>query len=473
MARRLLFAVAVVVLSTGAARAEPAPIDWGKLDSPYLREVVFDFRQHRFFSAIGRLLSERFRGSFKQEKTKSELMLAYAYLAYGMHADAATVLQQLAPDPLNDELRNSILLELANQRYQHGDLPGALKTGQRIAGEMSTELKQRKIVFDAVLLLRQQKYDEAVARLSTLTGQSAAAALGYFNLGTTLLRLNRRDEAEVWLRKAADTPDDDVESLALRDRANFVLGFSALRAQAAVQAKTHFQRVRIDSPFSNRALLGVGLAFEALREHKQSLAAWLELTQRNAADRAVLDGLLAAPYAYLQLGAHEQAAQQYKFALNVYDAELKNVETAVEQARSGALIGAIVEHLSQARAEAFNEYQTFPAVPEARYLGPLYQSHEFQAALRNYRDLKLMEKQLADWATTIYSMKNMSDTFIKVYVDQIAAKQTKLVTAAEEMKQYIGRLALAELERHRQMLLGYAREALFKLGQSYDRGAGP
>lgn len=466
----LVLTLALALTAHGAA-AEDLSIDWGTLESPYLREVQFDFTRHRYFSALGHLLSERLRGTFKREKLKSELMLAYAYLAFGMHIDANTVMQQLPQAAMNDELRNQVLLELADLRYERGDLAGAIKIMQRVSTDLNPVLAQRKLVFDALLLLQQQQHEQAIELLSKLRGETTWAGLGYFNLGTTLLRMNRRDDAEQALKRVTAISGNDPELTALRDRAHFVLGFSALRAKAALQAKNYFQRIALDSPFSSRALLGLGLAFESLRDHKQSLAAWLELINRDAADRAVLDALLAVPYAYTQLGAHEQAVKRYKAALDTYQTELNHVESMIVDVRSGEAVAKLVDNLTSADSHSFDELETSPLAPQARYLGGLLESHAFQTALRNYRDLRVMQDQLSGWAKAVYSVPNMSDTFARVYVDQIAAKQTKLAVAAEEMKQHIGRMAIVELERRKSMLLGYVKEAFFNLGITYDRGA--
>jgi tetratricopeptide (TPR) repeat protein len=472
MIRRALALLLAWLCVATSARAEDISIDWGTLESPYLREVKFDFSQRRYFSALGHLLSERLRGTFKNEKLKSELMLAYAYLAFGMHVDAATVMQQLPPEAMDNELRNQVLMELANMRYERGDLASALRIMQRVSTELTTPaLVQRKQAFDALLMLQQQQHDQAIEVLSKLRGDTTWAALGYFNLGTTLLRMNRNEEAEQALKRVLAISGDDPEIAALRDRANFVLGFSALRRQSALIAKNHFQQITLDSPFSNRALLGVGLAFESLRDYKQSLAAWLELIDRDPADRSVLDALVAVPYAYTQLGAHEQAVTRYKAALDIYEKELNHVEAMMGDVRSGGTVALLVDKLTRTDAEAFNEFEAFPAIPEVRYFGRLLESHAFQSALRNYRDLRVMQQQLGRWAEAVYSVPNMSETFTRVYVDQIAAKQTRLAVAAEEMKQYIGRLALAELEKRKTLLQGYVKEAFFNLGVSYDRGA--
>ena len=467
--RRALAALVLCSLSAASVHAAATPVQWGELKNPYLREALYDITRHKYFSAIGLLLAARWRPALKPEKAKTELLLAYAYLAHDMHADAAAILQPLPQHALTNELRNQFLLELANARHQRGDLLGTVKAAQKISGEMSPALRHRKIGFDASVLLQQKQTDQAITLLRTLKGESAWATFGHYNLGVTLLRNENRPEGEEWLKKVAANTYPDVESRALRDRANYILGFSALKAQATLQAKKYFQQVPLDSAISNRALWGLGLTFKTLREPKQALAAWLELSQRDAADRTVLDGLLAIPYIYADLGGYDQSVKHYRIALETIQMEIKHVEVAIEQLRIGGLLNVIVDNIAPARSEAFNEYQNFPARPEARYLAGAYETHAFQTALRNYRDLRLMEQQLQRWARAIRSVENTSDTFKKVYVDQISAKQTKLAGAAEEMKQHIGRLALAELENRLARLRGYTADALFKLGQMYDR----
>src|SRR3546814_1293049 len=50
------------------------------------------------------------------------------------------------------------------------------------------------------------------------------------------------------------------EDLALRDRANLTLGWQFLQTQQGGTSKPVFSRVRVEGPFSNRALLGLGWA---------------------------------------------------------------------------------------------------------------------------------------------------------------------------------------------------------------------
>lgn len=460
----------LLLLACIGARAESVSMDWGNVSNPYLREVLFDFERHQYFSAIGHLLAERWRGTFKDEKPKSELMLAYAYLAYGMHSDATKILLQLPDKTISPALQNQLWLELANLRYQRSDLPGAVQAVGKIRGEMADATQQRKTVFESILLMKQQQLDKAIENLRTVRGDTSWAIFGQYNLGIALLRQNRRDEAIDWLKRVADVRGDDAEMSALRDRANYVLGYTHLRAQAAQQAKNYFQQIRLDSPFSNRALLGMGLTYEALREQKLALATWIELSKRRYTDRAVLEALLAVPYGYAQLGGHDQAIANYRIALDVYKAELQHIESAMESVRSGRAINMIVEHLSAARAESFNEVHELPDIVEAQYLLGLYESHPFQEALKNYRDLHTMQQQLNSWAATIYKTENMSDTFKKMYADQIAQKQTQLATTTEEIKQHIARLALAELERRHDQMEQYAKQALFGMAQIYDKG---
>ena len=75
--------------------------------------------------------------------------------------------------------------------------------------------------------------------------------------------------------------------------------------------------MRLDGPYSSRALLGDGWARAALGDYRGALAPWLELRKRSLLDAAVQESYLAVPYAYGKLNAGAQAADYYESALQV------------------------------------------------------------------------------------------------------------------------------------------------------------
>ena len=106
--------------------------------------------------------------------------------------------------------------------------------------------------------------------------------------------------------------------LALRDRANLALGFAYLQAEQAGSAPAPpLERVRLNGPYSNKALLGIGWADAALGDYQGALTPWMELRNRNLLDAAVQESYLAVPYAFGKLNANAQSAEYYESARQV------------------------------------------------------------------------------------------------------------------------------------------------------------
>ena len=82
------------------------------------------------------------------------------------------------------------------------------------------------------------------------------------------------------------------------------------------RALVYLNRVRLDGPFSNRALLSAGWANMSGGRPNKAIVSWGVLAKRDATDRATQEAMLALPYAYGQMDLHSQAAAHYSLALN-------------------------------------------------------------------------------------------------------------------------------------------------------------
>ena len=139
------------------------------------------------------------------------------------------------------------------------------------------------------------------------------AWIGYakYNIGVSLVRLGQVEAGARVLDEVGQLDPENPELDALRDKANVALGYAWLQASRPVEAKPSLQRVRLDGPFSNKALLGVGWSDAEIDDFEGALAPWLALRDRSLLDSAVQESLLAVPYAFAQLGADKQAADHY------------------------------------------------------------------------------------------------------------------------------------------------------------------
>ena len=83
-----------------------------------------------------------------------------------------------------------------------------------------------------------------------------------------MVRTGRLPQAIAPLDQVGRMDTSSEELLALRDKVNLALGFALLQAERAADARPILERVRLDGPYSSKALLGVGWADSALGEFK-------------------------------------------------------------------------------------------------------------------------------------------------------------------------------------------------------------
>ncbi len=268
-------------------------------------------------------------------------------------------------------------------------------------------------------MLRQQRYDDAIAALSAWHGAPDWTAYAQFNLGVALVRTGRLAEAISHLDQVGRMETSSEELLALRDKANLALGFALLQAERAADARPILQRVRLDGPYSSKALLGVGWADSALGEFKRALVPWLALRKRNLLDSAVQESYLTVPYAFNQLGAAGQAADFYNSAIESFDAEMKRIDGSIEQIRAGNLLDRLLNDDKKDTLTWYWQLKTLPDAPESRYLYQLLASNEFQEGLKNYRELEFMSRNLDGWREDLSAFNDMLETRQQAYNEEL------------------------------------------------------
>ena len=96
--------------------------------------------------------------------------------------------------------------------------------------------------------------------LEPLRSDESLAGFVAYNLGIALLQDGRPQEAIEQLDKAGRLPAGDRAGVAIRDKSNLVLGSLLFESANFERAKQSLDRVRLEGPFSNQALLRAGSA---------------------------------------------------------------------------------------------------------------------------------------------------------------------------------------------------------------------
>jgi tetratricopeptide (TPR) repeat protein len=399
------------------------------------------------------------------------------YLANGAHHKAATIFEQLGKSSQPQSVRNQAWLSLAQVQYQHGQIPTALDSLQRIRGELPSQAQQERLLLSAMLQMQQQQFDQAVSTLrqlgkkslvQQLSEKSVWATYGRFNLGVALFRQGEVAEGRKLLEELGSAAADTEESQSLRDKANLTLAYHYLGKKEPEKAQQYFVKTRLQGPMSSRALLGLGRAYSAKELHKKALVPWLKLSKLDASDPAVQDGLLAVPFAFGKLEAFKQALTYYQQALEKYKAEMERVREAEAAVNSGLLVDRLARAVGSQSADQRWLVQELPNTPGGRYLWQLFATNEFQETLKNYAQLRLSLGRLEQWSSQIDDAKDLAPSHQRKLEKKILRLQGELLSMLERIQTHLKVLAKETLERRKQRLLGYAGEARFSMAQIYD-----
>jgi tetratricopeptide (TPR) repeat protein len=393
-------------------------------------DVLFYFYQDDYFDSITRLLAARQLQRLPNTQGEAELLLGGLYLSLGEHVEAGNIFERLLNANTTEAVRNKAWFYLGKVWYQRGYLQESERALRQVSDKIQPRISAERYMLLAQLMLREDRYDDAIAALSAWHGPPDWTAYAQFNLGVALVRRGRLPDAVPHLDQVGRMETSSEELLSLRDRANLALGFALLQAERAADARPILERVRLDGPYSSKALLGVGWADSALGQFKRALVPWLALRKRDLLDSAVQESYLTVPYAYNQLGASGQAAEFYNTAIDSFDAEMKRIDDSIEQIRSGNLLDRLLNDDRKGTLTWYWQLKTLPDAPESRYLYQLLAGNEFQEGLKNYRELGFMSRNLDDWRENLSAFDDMLDTRQQAY-DERAPKADAVMAATD------------------------------------------
>ncbi len=429
--QRLLAVALCVVLAVAATRVSAAEAGAGPVvvEDAHFGEVLFYFYQEDYFPAIVRLLAATKKTRLENHLDESELLLGGLYLSYGHHLKAAEIFERLLAGNVADEVRDRTWFFLAKIWHQRGYLGEAQQALNRIEAEMPEPFEAERHMLQAQLYIDNAQYDEAIALLGRWRGRDAWSDYAKFNLGVAMVRSGRVSDAADILEKLGRLDPANEELSSLRDRANLALGYAYLQGGEPRAAKAPLQRVRLNGPFSNKALLGVGWADAETENFRKALVPWMELRGRDLLDPAVQEAMLAVPYAMAKLESISQAADYYLNAVEAFYEEAGRIDEAIHRLENGKLL---VEFLAQDPLLSTGWYwklESLPNAPESRFLYRLMATHRFQEGLKNYRDLTFLWKNLDKWERSIGVYRAMLETRKRAYDERLPRAKRNLEDA--------------------------------------------
>jgi hypothetical protein len=358
-------------------------------------------------------------GRVSHHAEEAEVLRGGILLSYGLHRQAGDLFARLIDMGATPPTRDRAWYFLAKIRYQRGYLAEAQDALAHIGNALPPALQEDRVLVQAHVQMARGDYAAAATTLATVDSKAPSARYARYNLGIALIKAGETDRGTAVLDELGRATAEDEEYRGLRDRANVALGFAALADNRQQQASTYLERVRLKSPQANKALLGLGWAASARKENAQALVPWLELTQRDVSDSAVLEAHIAVPYAYAELGAYGQAAQGYEQAITIFTRESTALDESIAALQTGTLVNALVERNPGDEMGWFWGVRELPDMPHANHLATVLAQHEFQEALKNYRDLLFLTRNLQEWRDKLSVFDDMLTNRRKAFAERL------------------------------------------------------
>jgi hypothetical protein len=396
-----------VVLLFFAYPIQAAESNRDGLKDPYFGEALYYANQNEYFDAIARLDTElkQYYGVDEPQLdqlhyhiNQAEFSVGDFELSYRMHRRAGRAIKAVIEGNVDPAVRNEAIYRLARIYFQKEQNINALHTIERIEGKVPERIANAVAFLKAQIYMVNGRFAEAEEIFSALEDEETHEGFSTYNLGVALFAQGKEEEGNLRLEQTGQLDSSDRAVLAIKDKANLALGSRLLEKGEARAARQYLERVRLDGPFSNRALLGLGWANIKFEDYQRALVPWSLLIKRNVTDPSVQEAMLGVPYSYGKLGLYGKAALMYGSALEAINRELDKLDTSIKSIKDGKFLEALVREEIKKDEGWVIRLRELPETPETYYLMDLMASHDFQSSLQNYLDLEQLRKKLEFWS---------------------------------------------------------------------------
>ena len=359
---------------SSAQVALQAPVDGGGV----LRSARFESAQGHALNALSQLQMLAHIDPALSATAPAQELLARSLQGWELNTAAEGIWDALSDASDADQAtRIRARLQASELALQRGDAKAA---AQRLGGSNTINWpvaqQSNARMLEVQGLLTQGKLNEALQNIP-----ADAPDLWRYNVAVALLQAGQVTAGESQLHQLAIGADAGDEYRArIQDLARLKLGYQYLSRGNASGADDVLSRMRIASPYTNRALLGRGwskllplatssrgelikinddgfrpqfvqaidaalrlepISPAAAKAVNAALGDWARLQDEDPMDAAVQEALVATPYALLKLGDYDRAIQYSEKAIERLSALRDNLKASMRRSRTGLAINGI------------------------------------------------------------------------------------------------------------------------------------
>ena len=383
-------------------------------------EVMYDSLQGKHLDALLRVYAHR--------PSSDKLAASYEPVATDLQLELG----------LSSAVENSIKIRSNDKGIQQSKNRGAFQLAWFYYNERKPT--QALEVLDSIESKADGVSLSDVEYLRALPLYSQPRGYTQYNLALARLQGGNEERRRSTLAELGRMNTSDADLLALKDMANIKLGYRYLQEGSLEQAKASFDRVRLDGPFTDQALLGSGWTSFSMGRVERAIVAWSLLHKREAINDSVIEAKMALPYAYSKLGAHGKAANLYAHAVELLESEIARMDASSEAIRKGDLSRAIVNnHAAQGddwfiRLSRRNEQAEF-------YLPLLLANDEFRNQADQLSELAQLKNRIEPGLSRVAASSEFARLKRKHYDTRLPAAEKELSAIYQEMKNILPSVA--------------------------------
>jgi len=320
-----------------------------------------------------------------------------------------------------------------------------------------------------------------------------------FNLGTAYIRSKKGDAGIELIHSVGEGSEESEKILALQDKAKIVLGYYFLRNSSAGDAVETLQNVRLEGPFSHKALLGIGWAFINKKQFRKALVPWTTLAEKSIDQVTVQEAILAVPFAYKELGALDNSMRLYENAIGNYRQFEAELDIAIKQVKDKKFFNEVFQRNYIDDFSITESLLKSKDSTQGKLLIDMLAQKEFQVLFNIYRDLQQLKSHILDWSNHLASMEinlgllpedqnfALSDKprkrpFVKTkryyeeavltLTDRIKLQDDRLNILLGMYETFMQEQILSELNKRKEYIVTYLSQSRFALAELLDEAQG-
>ncbi len=432
---------------------------------------------------------------------QTALIKGQLYLEKGLHIEAGKIFKKIIKSKKTPaKLQNEARFYLGKSYYLSGENKKSLDLFNKVKYPVSKSVRAELQHLTSLLLMSQGEYKQAAQYLREHWWKAPENWDLYarLNLGVALIHSGDEDAGIRLIKKIGEKQLRSTEEKSLVDKANQSLGYFYLKQNNPQLARKYLEKVSLNGPYSNLALLGAGWASARLQQYNQAVIPWMELQKNDMRDITVQEAMLTVPYAFEQMGLIKKSVRYYQKSVRYYQKSVKAYEK--ERHELTASLAALRQNELRNELKKLNILsesawlQSINKVSEqksSRYIKQLIEDGMFFNLLLNFREARLLKinadakiEKISDIQNRLLQQagihvqdkeKNNRDqiSFINILTADLLKRsyQMKLKTQ-ENINLIISQMkdrALIILTLRKSKLDVYLVQSRLALAQSYDR----